>query len=87
MKKICLLYLAGTLALGASENMTVSRNGDDILLKSPFPGGYTLHRNFSARGPNKQFNFSSAALNKKDMKPIVVKRSGDDATPWNLNGT
>lgn len=88
MKKICwLVFFAAVLTLGAAETLTVTRNGDDVLIQSSFPGGYTLNRTGWAKGPNKQFNFRRTTLSKKGMKEIMVKNSGDDACPWNLNGT
>ena len=95
MKKIfsmlfCVAALAasGTAAGSSAETLTVIRNGNTIQLLTDFPGGYTMNRSGNwDKGPNKQFNFTSTVLLKKGMTPIRVKSSGDDTTPWNLNGT
>ena len=88
MKKICLSLLAASvLLLGAAETLTVIRDGDDVLIQSDFPGGYTLHQTGWAKGPNRQFNFRNVTLSKGDDKQVLIKPSGDDACPWNLNST
>ena len=88
MKKICMsVFFASALLVGAAETMTVSRDGDNIVIRSDFPGGYTLHQTGWAQGPNRQFNFKSVMLNKGKSPLFMVKPSGDDACPWNLNGT
>jgi len=89
MKTICMSVLAvSALLLGAAETMTVSRDGDNIEIRTDFPGGYTLHQTGWAKGPNRQFNFKNVTLRpEKSKKHIQIKHSGDDACPWNLNGT
>ena len=88
MKKICMsVFFASALLLGAAETMTVSRDGDNITIRTDFPGGYTLHQTGWAKGPNRQFNFKNVMLNKGKSPLFTIKNSGDDACPWNLNST
>ncbi|MBR4665428.1 MAG: hypothetical protein IKO93_16305 [Lentisphaeria bacterium] len=88
MKKICMsVFFASALLLGATETMTVSRDGDNIEIRTDFPGGYTLHQTGWAKGPNRQFNFNRVMLYKGKRPLSTVKYSGDDACPWNLNST
>ena len=88
MKKICMsVFFASAVLLGAAETMTVSRDGDNIEIRTDFPGGYTLHQTGWAKGPNRQFNFNRVMLNKGKSPLFTVKYSGDDACPWHLNST
>ena len=88
MKTICMSVLtASALLLGAAETLTVNRDGDNVMIQSDFPGGYTLHQSGWAKGPNRQFNFNRVMLNKGKSPLVTVKYSGDDACPWNLNST
>ena len=88
MKTICMSVLTtSALLLGAAETLTVNRDGDNIEIQTDFPGGYTLHQTGWARGQNRQFNFNRAILNKEKSPLVTVKYSGDDACPWNFNGT
>lgn len=88
MKKICgALLFAAALTLGAAEMLTVSRNGNDLSIKSPFADGWTLTRGGWTGGPNRQYNFRYATLSKAGAKNIVIKNSSDDACPVNLNGS
>ena len=88
MKTICMSVLtASALLLGAAETLTVNRDGDNVLIQSDFPGGWTLHQTGWAKGPNRQFNFKNVTLSKGKAGPYTIKHSGDDSCPWNLNGT
>ena len=88
MKKICMsIFTISTLLLGAAETLTVSRDGDNVMIRSDFPGGYTLHQACWAKGPNRQFNFKNVMLSKGKNKPFMIKPSSDDACPWNINST
>ena len=87
MKNLWLICLTGAFALSAAETLTVNRNGDNVLIQSDFPGGYTLHQTGWAKGPNRQFNFKNVTLSKGKSSQILIKPSGDDACPWNLNST
>ena len=82
-----LLLFAAALALTGAETLTVSRSGDSLSVKSPFPGGWTLTRTAGVGGPSRLFNFRSATLGKEGTKEFVVKGSSDDICPWNFNGT
>ena len=89
MKKTAiLLSFIAALGLEAVETMKVTRNGEEIMLQTSFPGGYTLNQGGSGTsGPNKQFNFKWVTLTKEGSGEIKVKNSTDDTAPWNLNGT
>lgn len=86
-KNMCFAFLTMIQCLAAAGAMTVSRTGDDIRIQSPFPGGYTLVRTGCAKGPNGQFNFGDAKLEKDGKKSIYIKNCIDDACPWSLNST
>lgn len=87
MRNLWLICLAGACSLGAAETLTVNRDGDNVMIRSDFPGGYTLEQTGWAKGPNRQFNFKHVMLSKGKGKPFLIKASGDDACPWNLNST
>ena len=87
MRKLWLICLAGAFTLSAAETLIVNLNVDNVLIRSDFPGGYTLEQTGWAKGPNRQFNFKTVMLSKGKDKPFLVKGSGDDACPWNLNST
>ena len=87
MRNLWLICLAGAFSLSAAETLIVNLNIDNVLIRSDFPGGYTLHQTGWAKGPNRQFNFKTVTLSKGKGRQIQIKPSGDDACPWNLNGT
>lgn len=86
-RRVFLLAFAAMVSLCGAETLTVSRNGDDVLIRSEFSGGYVLEQTTSAKGKNGQFNFDKVFLRKEGRNPILVKHSHDDATPWNVNST
>jgi len=92
-----LLLLAPVLALTpalAADQVRVLKHGSDLFIRSAFsPQEDLLVR--LGKGANGQFNFSGAFLLKADAGMALAELSagrlihgnGDDATPWNLNGT
>lgn len=83
---VCFLFV---LPAFAEEMISVEMTGNSAgKMRTSFPGGYVLQQNFDARYQNKQFNFGSVLLCKKDSSNgIYIKHSGDDACPWNFNST
>lgn len=95
MKAMLLLALVLTVVPGlAADQLRVLKHGDDLFVRSSFsPTDDLLVR--VGKGRNGQFNYSSAFLLKAEagMTPAdlgagrLIHGNGDDATPWNLNGT
>ncbi len=87
MKRLlfAIVFACGLFPLGA-ESLKVVRSGTSTEISSPFPGGWTMVQTFHTTGPNRQFNFRAVSL-KKEGKTMNVGYPGDDACPWNINGT
>ena len=81
MKKLWLICLAGAFTLSAAETLNVSRDGDNVLIRTGFPGGYTLEQTGWAQGPNRQFNFKHVMLSKENGKPFLIKTDIEISNP------
>lgn len=94
------LVLAGALTLdaadaaGSAARLQVIKQGDGLWLRSRFSSGEDLVVRLG-KGSNRQINFSGAQLVKASAAMSVkelaggrlIHGNGDDATPWNINGT
>jgi len=86
--------LFALLSAAHADQLRVLKHGDDLFVRSSFsPTDDLLVR--VGKGRNGQFNYSSAFLLKAEVGMTLadlsagrlIHANGDDATPWNLNGT
>ncbi len=85
---------APSMASAAADALRVRRDGDRVQIRSAFSAERDLVVSVG-KGSNGQINFQQAWLVPRDTPfetaapaaGILIHGCGDDATPWNINGT